>query len=226
VSKIVNTVSLTQAFSFDFSQSAQTSGSGSSQNLAFSSDVKVGDLLITCVDVYGQTITGISDSQGNTWTAIPSSPVQQDNVAPRYTAMYWAVAKVGGPNTVTVTFNSMTIGTTDLLVAAYTPGGGTVALDTSAVNSGSSITSLGATTGSVSGPTDLLVAFCSSFGGNNLPVGYTIREDEGTAATLYDAPASSSGTQSITVTFGSCKAGLILAAFSAIGSPSNLSFVG
>jgi hypothetical protein len=215
----VNIVSLTTAFPFTYSQSAQAESSLATQTCAYGSDVSEGDLLIVCVDVDQQTITGISDTQGNTWTAIPSAPIETDSGAPRFVAMYWTVAKSSSANTVTVAYNTSSAGASVILIAAYTPSGGTPVLDTSGTNSGTSVTSLTATTGSVTYPIDLLVAFCSSFGSNNTPCGYTVREDVGPgAATLLDAAASGDGVQSISETFVSSTAGLILAAFSSVAS--------
>lgn len=206
----------TEDFSFTFSQSAQASGSGTSKSCAYSSSVNVRDLLITCVDVDGQTITGISDSQGNTWTAIPSTPVEQDSGTPRFTAMYWAVANSSGSNTVTVTYNQVSSGTSVVMIGAYTPSGGSVALDASGVNSGTSVTSLTATTGSAANPSDLLVFFVAAFGSCGTPTGYTIREDVGPGSSRFgDSTSSAAGVQSVTETFSSSTAGLILAVFSA-----------
>jgi hypothetical protein len=214
----VNIVSLVTAFPFTYKQSAQASGSSTSQTCAYGSDVSEGDLLIVCVDVFDQTITGISDSQGNTWAAIPSTPIEQDGT-PRFTAMYWAVANSSGANTVTISFNVSTGGTTVIMVAAYTPENGTVALDASGVNSGTSVTSLTATTGSATYPNDLLVAFCAAFTGEDTPCGYTQRQDVGPGSgRLMDSVATSDGVQSVTEAFSSSDAGLILAAFSAAKS--------
>ncbi len=213
----VNIVSLTTAFPFTYKQSAQASSSASSQTCAYGSDVTEGDLLIVCVDVFGQTITGISDSQGNTWAAVPSTPVEQDSGTPRFTAMYWAVAKSSGADTVTISYNTSSSGTSVIMIAAYTPEDGTVALDASGVNSGTSVTSLTATTGSATYPIDLLVEFCAAFTGENTPCGYTQRQDVGPGSgRLCDSVATSSGVQSVTETFSSSTAGLILAAFSAV----------
>jgi hypothetical protein len=211
---------LTEAenFSFTYSQSAQASGSGTSQTCAYGSSISLGDLLIACVDVDGQAITGISDSQGNTWTAIPSTPVEQDSGAPRYTAMYWAVAKSSGSDTITVTYNQVSSGTSVIMLGAYTPAGGTVALDASGVNSGSSITSLTATTGSATYSSDLLVFFVAAFSGCGTPTGYTIRQDDGGSTRFGDSTSTDVGVQSVTETFSSSTVGLILAVFSAVKS--------
>jgi hypothetical protein len=204
-------------FSFSYSQSAQATASGSSQTCAYGSNVSVGDLLIVCVDVFGQAITGVSDSQGNVYAAIPSTPVEQDSTSPRYTAMYWAIATQSAANTVTVSYNQASSGQSTIVVAAYTPAGGSTSLDASGVAQGTSVTSLTATTGAATYPSDLLVFFVAAFSGSGTPTGYTIRQtvSSGTAV-LGDSTSSSAGAQSVTETFSSSTAGLILAAFSAV----------
>ena len=215
----MNKIILTEVedFSFSYSQSAQATASGSSQTCAFSSNVNAGDLLIVCVDVFGQAITGVSDSQGNTYTAIPGTPVEQESTAPRYTAMYWAIAGSSAANTVTVSYNQASSGQSTIMVAAYTPAGGVVSLDASGTASGTSVTSLTATTGAASYPSDLLVFFVAAFSGCGTPSGYTIRQTEGSNTTvLGDSTSSAAGVQSVTETFDSSTAGLILAVFSAV----------
>jgi hypothetical protein len=220
MSKVINVIPATSTYGFSYEQSNQASASGTSQTCAFSSNVVAGDLLIACVDVFGQAITGISDSQGNTWTAIPGTPIEQSTTGPRYTAMYYAVAGSSGADTITVTFNQVSSGSSVIMLAAYTPSGGTAALDTSGTASTTSGASLTATTGSATYPQDLLVAFIDAFSGITTPCGYTQRQDVGpNSGRLMDSVATDDGVQSVTVTFGSANAaGLILAAFSATKS--------
>lgn len=221
----LNIVSLATAYPITYKQSTWEEGSTATQTCSFDSDVSAGDLLIVCADVAGQTITGVSDSLGSSYTAISGTPVQQDSGTPRWTAMYWAVAPSSGANTATVSFDVASSSQSVIVISAYTPSGGVVSVDASGANSGSSITSLTVVTNSSKYPIDLLVMFCASFGSNSTPAGYMRRaSSDPDAATLCDSTANSDGIQTITETFASSAAGLILAAFSAVRDGGKLNF--
>ena len=81
-----------------------TSGTPGSLAVAYSSNVKVGTLLIAVVGVGGIGTPTIADSQGNTW--VNAGFTSQVSVA---LGCFYAVSKTAGANTVTVTLASESI---------------------------------------------------------------------------------------------------------------------
>jgi len=72
-----------------------------SMPLAFDSNITAGNLIVVCIGANGEDITGISDTQTNSWTQVQEGT--SGNIRGR---MYYAANSKAGATTVTVTFTT------------------------------------------------------------------------------------------------------------------------
>jgi hypothetical protein len=120
------------AFSFVQAGQTYTTGSASSWAVISPGNATAGNLLFANIILHvtaGQTISGISDTQGNTWTPCETAQSVTYSANSYLIQSWYAVAKTTGANTVTVT-GSAAATFSGLSVAEYAPGGsGTWTLD-------------------------------------------------------------------------------------------------
>lgn len=122
-----------------FVQGASSSSSTSVVSVAFASSNILGNCLIVIAEVVepfgGLAGMTISDTQGNTWTPLPSTPTELNAVLPGV----WICASCkAGANTVTVTYG---YGTQNI-AASVVEFSGLGSLDVQAVNSDTSVLSV------------------------------------------------------------------------------------
>lgn len=169
------------------------SGSGNSLNSAFSSNVTAGHLLVAAIG--GGTVSNtVTDSQGNTYTkAKDGTNPAMGGGGGYYVAIYYAVAKNTGPNTVTVNYpGSITF--RRIAIHEYS---GVNAIDVTSSNTGTgtTVSSGSATTNHAN---ELIFGWMLSDSGvTSAGSGYTLRETAGSESTM-DKTVSSIGSYNVT----------------------------
>lgn len=176
---------------------------------AFTSDVTAGDMLIAAVGWHSDTQTcTITDSQGNSWTAI-GSPASNANIAYR-TQLFWARAGSTGACTVTATCSGSNADRY-MVIAEYS----------GALAAGDPIDASNQTTGNGADPSvsvttvtadTLLVGYCLGFQSVSAGAGFTARADAD-GQLLEDKAQAATGAVSVAYVMTSAQYCVSAAAF-------------